>query len=106
MITIEYFNNVSAIAVPDIEAERFVLSLKDGAFVSVSTANVIFAARALSVEKNIPIQFMYNNEIIKMNEYGAIHHWPKGFCDRDNDWTLRVVKFAMEKRKREKENGK
>lgn len=100
MITIEYIP--TGLAISDNEAENFVFSLKDNDFVSVSTSNVIFAAKVLSLEHNIPVQFMFNGNIIKMNEYGAIHDWPKGFCDYILNWNSKVIQFAVNKRKKEK----
>lgn len=106
MFTIEY--SPTGVPISDTEAEKFVLEFieQDVKEIAVSTANVIYAARALSLEKGFSIQFKFEGKVLVPNEYGAIHDWPKGFCNKEGDWAARVLKFAVEKRKKERAEGK
>jgi len=49
-----------------------------------ATDNILEAIRAAVVEKQIPfdsIQFIYGDEIIRINPDGGLSIWPEGFAD-------------------------
>lgn len=104
MTTIEY-DTIDGQMIADGNAEDFALSLlsSGSSYAKVSTANVIHAARALAVEHNFQVEFIFEGKTITPNEYGAILDWPKGFCDKTLNWTSRVLTFAVRKRKEENE---
>jgi len=85
MITIEY--NPTGEAVPDGEAEQFVRDLVEHANKhvsvekSVSTQNVITAARVLKKEEGIAVQFKFEDEILVPDDDGRLSDWPDGFAD-------------------------
>jgi len=111
MITIEYCGSGKAIA--DELAERFVQNLVEDWGDSgrdrggiVSTENVIQAALTMVVRDGIEVQFKYKDKILTPNEYGALHDWPKGFCDTTHMSITERMTLAMKKRKAEKINDK
>jgi hypothetical protein len=104
MITIEYSKYGHPYS--DFYAEMIVKSLKENDYIHTSTENIVQAARIVCLEKGIEVQFKFNDEIITPNEYGAIHNWPKGFCDYTHKWMSRILEFGMNKRKKEKLNLK
>jgi hypothetical protein len=89
MITIKYDKNGTPIA--DMQAEDFVRQLLDGAKVSVSTGNVIEAARCLVKEEGLEVQFEFEGEILTPNKDGRFLHWPDGFCDYWDGWLGRLL---------------
>lgn len=104
MITIIYHKNGRAVA--DAGAEKFVRNLKDSTSIMISTENVIHAARALVVEEGLEVEFIFNGKTVEHNEYGAIHDWPKDFCDFNGNWSFRILDEAMKKRKKTKKEEK
>ena len=99
MLKIIYDKNGDAHS--DFLVEQIILSLKDGDSITTSTENIIHAARVLSLEKGIDIEFEYNYEPVKMNEYKAIHNWPKGFADFQQNCITKLLKLQIEKRKKD-----
>ena|SRR3990167_3161737 len=94
MLTINYAP--SALAVSDEYAEAYVLdAVKDTeAFdktVSISTSNVIYAARALFCEGKINIGLSFEGDPLILNKDGSMPHWPTGFCDHADSWLYRLV---------------
>jgi hypothetical protein len=109
MITIEY--SKEGVAVPDYGAEEFVRelvrdlaetkSLIDAELTdseadvrietSVSTENVIFAARVLKKEEGIDIQFKFGDQILTPDKDGRLNEWPDGFCEFVDDWLIRLL---------------
>lgn len=109
MITIEYCG--SGKPVDDCLAERFVTNMLESVedsgkdkWAKVSTENVIQAALTMIIRDGIEVRFVYKNEILIPNKYGALHNWPKGFCDLTNRLVEERIRLAMKKRKEEREN--
>lgn len=50
------------------------------------------------------VQFGFDSNIIKPNEYGAILDWPTGFCDAEDRLASRRLR-AQVRRRREKRQG-
>ena len=103
MIRIVYDKNGTAYS--DFMVEQIVLSLKKDDYICSSTENIIHAARVLLLEKGFDVQFEFNDEILTPNKYGALHNWPKGFCDKQMNWAVRQIKFVTDKRKKERQNN-
>lgn len=109
MITIKYASD--GIPVSDMEADEFVQNLLKEEKIaedkvkftfepdvnyetSVSTANVIQAARCL-VSKGIDtcIRFKFEDKILYLDRNGMLTEpWPKGFCDYEKNWCGRLLK--------------
>jgi hypothetical protein len=72
---------------------------------SYSTENIFSRVRLGIVSGDISpdeIRFFYEGELIKINKYGAILHWPKGFLDLCIDLSEKIIRKAIEKIKEEK----
>lgn len=46
------------------------------------------------------IVFMWKGELLHPNEYGALDHWPDGFCDYGIRLSEQILKTSMAKHKR------
>jgi hypothetical protein len=72
----------------------------------VSTENIITAFKMLVAEDYIPhteIEFRFNDELITVDEFGALNHYPKGFCNVEQDNLFRIFKARRAKIKNEVE---
>lgn len=114
MITFTY-DPIHGIAVPDgmVESEyRNIIRLKDNGLPlmsSYSTDNIFGYVRlqiALDKLDCNSVQFCYNGQIFKANEYGAIPDWPNGFCDYMPRLAEQIISTAMAKRKKKIEEAK
>jgi len=109
MIIIEYSPEGQAIA--DHQAEEFVRGLVTNMIetkslidaelsdseaevnleTSVSTENVIFAARVLKKETGVDIQFKFKGEILVPDKDGRLAECPDGFNDHFDHWLIRLL---------------
>jgi hypothetical protein len=74
--------------------------------VKVAQSIVIDAIRYLIVQNQTlleEVQVIYKEQLLPINEYGAMHDRPKGFCDTQLDIVTEILRAASDKRKREKE---
>lgn len=74
--------------------------------VYVSTENIITAFKMLVAEGHIPhteIKFKFMDEVITVDEFGALSHYPIGFCDIETDNLFRIFKARRFKTKDEVE---
>lgn len=83
--------------------ERFKES-KDGSKYTLSTSLPFDIIRREIACGNIDpdlVIFAFKNKIIKINRYGAIKDWPRGFCDKSCDIAEEIIKKAIEIRQNE-----
>lgn len=100
------------IAISDARAEFLVIDLiefyqmEGFSYAHVSTENVIQFMLTHIIKDNLGkiVVFEYNGEFFTPNEYGALHDWPKGFCDTIQKTLSERILLAMKKRKAEREN--
>lgn len=63
-----------------------------------------------NISKNITMYFVEKEgqasryKQVKINKYGVIEDWPKGFFDENEETAANILRAAMEKRKNEKRN--
>lgn len=83
-----------------------------GDIIKYSTGNIFNRVREGIVDGEIShenVVFLYQGQEIIPNEYGAIVHWPNGFCDIDIRMSEHLVLGAMRIRKskldKEQEHG-
>jgi hypothetical protein len=95
------------VAVSDFNVESIynqILGHGDGDYL-FSTENIFARLRLGVVVGDIPfnsITFVYNGEEIYINKYGAILHWPVGFCDTIGNLSEDILRSATKLRKEEK----
>jgi len=105
------------LALADARAEFLVIDLiefykMDGfSYAHVSTENVIQFMLTHIIEDNLGeiVIFEYDGDILIPNSYGALHDWPKGFCDYTHKAMTKRLRMAVKRAKaerKEKENGK
>lgn len=99
MKTIEYSDQ--GVAYPDHRAEDVAREFLrgDDEYICVSTDNIIYATRALIKEKYIPhdqIQFLFREEPLAMDRYAGIYNWPRGFCDSNEGWLMRLLETNVD----------
>ena len=100
-------------AVPDHRAENLVIDLieyykMDGhSYFHVSTENVIQFMLTYIIKENLGmiVVFEYDGKLLVPNEYGALHDWPKGFCDLMHGTMTERLRMAVTKRKAKRENS-
>jgi hypothetical protein len=71
----------------------------------VSTSLPIYIIKREVAKGNISmddIQFKYDDKIIRVNRYGAIIDWPRGFADKEVDYCEDTLKLAMKMRQAER----
>lgn len=69
----------------------------------VSTENIITAFKMLVAEGYIPhteIEFRFNDELITIDNLGALSHYPKGFCSIEAENLYRIFKARRAKSKK------
>jgi hypothetical protein len=49
------------------------------------------------------VEFLYNGDLLRPNKYGALHNWPKGFCDRGLHYASQRLKLQVERAKKDRE---
>jgi hypothetical protein len=72
-----------------------------------STGNIFYAIRLLIALDKLDynkVVFVYKGEEIKINRFAAITTWPEGFCTNEIRICETILKTAINKRKKEKEN--
>lgn len=72
---------------------------------SVSTSLPIFAVKRAVAQGRISkdaVQFMYQDEIIRINQYGAILKWPSGFADLEAIYCEDILRAGVNTRKAER----
>jgi len=101
MITIIYDPNDTKNTHSDGIVMKFANEMENGKTYITSTENLIFAARIILIQRGLEHRFYYNGEYIYPNEYGAIHKWPKGFCNTGYHLNAKIIRFGREKREKE-----
>ena len=107
MLTIEY-NPIDGATIADGNIDDHIKSLFDfgSAYYITSNSNVIWKARLFALENDKKIEFVFEQNTITPNKYGAIIDWPDGFCDLQNRCAEGVLRIAIKKRKEEKDANK
>ena len=70
-----------------------------------STENIFTRIRYEIVSGNIDekdIVFVFNDEILPVNRFGAIMNWPNGFCDVNINLSESILRKALAKKKSER----
>lgn len=108
MLTIKY-DAVNGVAVPDGQAEQYareVVTLHNSSprdeTVTVSNGLVVDAFRLMVSRKVIhhtEIQFMYNDQVIAVDERGHLKLWPAGFCDYFRSFVVEIMRNKRDKDK-------
>lgn len=71
----------------------------------ISSENLYNRIRVGIVEGEIDcedVRFVYGDQILRPNRYGAITDWPKGFCDYNIQLVERILLGSFEVRKQER----
>lgn len=93
--------------VSDFEVEEIVRELSEtGGLITTSTELVVSAVQMLVAEGMIEsedVSIFFEDVPLEINEYGAIHSRPDGFCDYSIRMAERTLIAAMKKRKRKRE---
>lgn len=102
MITIEYCEDGEAFS--DFDLELFIEELQETETLElqVSTSNVIKAVTLAIVQDKLvhsDIQFMFNEQLISVNEFGVIQDWPDGFADIEAKMCEELITLGIQKRK-------
>lgn len=96
MLVIEY-DGLTGTPVADGMCEEMILDMYCRGFThfKTGTENMILATRALICGGVLPhteVQFKFRDQIIQPNRDGRCLEWPNGFCDKSEDWLLRLLK--------------
>lgn len=74
--------------------ERLIEGPYDHAKTFPSTENFIYVAR-IAIRENwypdVEYEFQFNHQVIPHNQNGKLEHWPKGFCDKTDDYLQRLL---------------
>ena len=114
MITFTY-DPISGRAIPDgmVEVEyKLLMRLKDAGMplmTKFSTENIFTYIRLQIDLGNLDcndVEFSYNGEVFRANEYGAIPDWPNGFCDYNIGLCEQILTTTMKKYKKKEEEAK
>lgn len=109
MLEIEY-DAFKGEAVKDAEVEMYVLDIlaryHSGKMVNtkvtVGSELVIQQFRLSIVEGLIDcngIVFVFQNNHLKVNKFGVLDNWPRGFCDYESNLTRDIIRNSIKKRK-------
>ena len=103
-IIVEYSSKVQGYFFRDGEAEEWVDNIinfmlnkaedKDDWELKVSNEMLIHYFRlrvAQGVLKSDQIQFKFNDQIIRVNKFGTLEDWPKGFCDYTDNLLMELL---------------
>lgn len=96
------------IAIGDFSCEEWVSLFKsapDGKTYKISTSLPFDLIRREIVYGNIDpdsVVFEFEGKTIKINKYGAILNWPRGFCDKVNDVAEEILRKVLKIRKAER----
>lgn len=98
MLTLEY--HPDGICVPDVKtmetAESFVQRANEADVmheIKFSQAMILDAFRVLikrGVVDHSLVTFKFQGQLIRANSSGRLSHWPRGFCDRTDDYLMEL----------------
>lgn len=71
-------------------------------FIAIRALCLLIARGELS---HIYVRFVLDGKTVRVNRFGAIEDWPKGFGPVDFDFAYETLRLAQQRRKVEKENG-
>ena len=110
MIEIEYCSTGTPVNDFNLDVEyRYILScIEDGRFdiLYYSTENIFTRVRYGVVSGEInpeSVCFVYENERLTLNEYGKLSRWPENFCNVCINLSEKILRTAMDKYKKKKE---